>query len=65
MHYEVPNLTSGTLRAIANFLVLYEYTNKEQDVIKNAFRIGTFNSIRDLPNEITPFAVTHNLKVKV
>ena len=65
MHYEVPNLTSGTLRTIANFLVLYEYTNKEQDVIKNAFRIGTFNSIRDLPNEITPFAVTHNLKVKV
>ena len=46
-------------------LVLYEYTNKEQDLIKNAFRIGTFNSIRDLPNEITPFSVTHNLKVKV
>ena len=46
-------------------VVLYEYTNKEQDLIKNAFRIGTFNSIRDLPNEIAPFAVTHNLKVKV
>jgi hypothetical protein len=66
MHYEVPNLTSGTLRTVSNLVsVLYEYTNKEQDVIKNAFRIGTFNSIRDLPNEITPFAVTHNLKVKV
>lgn len=47
------------------FLVLYEYTNKEQDVIKNAFRIGNFNSLRDLPDEIAPFAVTHNLKVKV
>jgi hypothetical protein len=66
MHYEVPNLTSGTLHGdVLIFLVLYEYTNKEQDLIKNAFRIGTFNSIRDLPNEITPFAVTHNLKVKV
>lgn len=45
--------------------MLYEYTNKEQDLVKNAFRIGNFMSLRDLPDEIAPFAVTHNMKVKV
>lgn len=42
MHYEVPNLTS----------VLYEYSNKEQDMVKLAFRAGNFNSLRNLPDEI-------------
>jgi predicted 3-demethylubiquinone-9 3-methyltransferase (glyoxalase superfamily) len=23
-------------------VVLYEYTNKEQDLVKNAFRVGNF-----------------------
>ena len=45
--------------------MLYEYTNKEQDLVKHAFRVGNFHSLRDLPDEIQPFAVTHNLKVKV
>lgn len=44
MHYEVPSLCS----------MLYEYTNKEQDNILNAFRIGNWNHIRDLPNNIAP-----------
>jgi len=45
MHYEVPNMSS----------VLYEYTNKEYDVVKSAFRVGNHHSLRDLPNEIAPF----------
>lgn len=45
--------------------MLYEYTNKEQDHVKNAFRVGNFTSLRDLPDEIAPFAVTHNMKIKV
>ena len=44
-HYEVPILDS----------MLYEYTNKEYDVVKNAFRIGNYNSIRELPNDLGPF----------
>ena len=47
MHYEVPNLSS----------MLYEYTNKEVDIVKNAFRIGNWDSIRDLPSELKPFSV--------
>ena len=38
-HYEVPNLTS----------MLYEYTNREQEIIRYAFRVGNFTSLRDLP----------------
>jgi len=45
--------------------VLYDYTNKEQDLVKNAFRIGNYHSLRDLPDAVEPFSVTHNLKIKV
>lgn len=38
-HYELPNLTQ----------LLYDYTNKEQDNINRCFRIGNYNSLRDLP----------------
>lgn len=47
MHYEVPILSS----------MLYEYTNKELDIIKNAFRTGNYDSIRGLPNDLKPFSV--------
>jgi hypothetical protein len=40
MHYEVPSLSS----------MLYEFTNKEQDSINKAFRIGNYVSLRDLPD---------------
>jgi len=43
-HYEVPSLSS----------MLYEFTNKEQDAIVNAFRVGNWNTLRDLPNAIAP-----------
>ena len=45
--------------------MFYEYTNKEQDLVKYAFRAGNFHSLRDLPDEIAPFTVSHALKVKV
>ena len=44
MHYEVPSLAS----------MLYEYTNKEQDTVINAFRSSNFISLRDLPENIAP-----------
>jgi len=44
MHYEVPSLSS----------MLYEFTNKEQTSIVNAFRIGNYTDIRDLPNNLAP-----------
>jgi hypothetical protein len=44
MHYEVPSLAS----------MLYEFTNKEQDLVINAFRTGNFVGLRDLPDLIAP-----------
>jgi hypothetical protein len=44
MHYEVPSLSS----------MLYEFTNKEQDLVLQAFRTGNFISMRDLPDNIAP-----------
>lgn len=43
-HYEVPNMAS----------MLYEFTNRESDHIHQAFRVGNFVSLRDLPNVILP-----------
>ena len=54
-HYEVPILAS----------MLYEYTNKEYDVVKNAFRTGNYNSIRELPNDLGPFQVAQAIKEKM
>jgi len=34
--------------------VLYEYTNREQDLVQACFRIGNFVSIRDMPEEFGP-----------
>jgi hypothetical protein len=55
MHYEVPNMTS----------MLYEYTNREYDVVKNAFRSGNYQSIRDLPNELNSLSVSQSVKERV
>jgi hypothetical protein len=41
--------------------VLYDYTNKEYDIIKNAFRIGNWDSIRDLPHELKPYSVQQHI----
>ena len=44
MHYEVPSLSS----------MLYEFTNKEQDLIVRAFRSGNYVGLRDLPDNLAP-----------
>ncbi|CDW90631.1 UNKNOWN [Stylonychia lemnae] len=54
-HYEVPNLAS----------MLYEYTNKEQERIRQGFRIGNFISLRDLPHEINPGNVLMTQQQKI
>ena len=41
-HYELPNLTQ----------LLYDFTNKEQEIIAKCFRVGNYQSLRDLPNNI-------------
>lgn len=41
--------------------MLYEYTNKEYDLVKNAFRIGNWDSIRNLPTELKPFQVLSHI----
>lgn len=34
--------------------MLYEYTNREQDLVQACFRIGNFISLRDMPEEFGP-----------
>ena len=38
-------------------IVLYEYTNKEYDIVKSAFRPSNYHSLRDLPDNLAPFSV--------
>lgn len=45
--------------------MLYEFTNKEQDAIVNAFRAGNWCQIRDLPNHIAPNNVLQQLQIKM
>jgi len=34
--------------------VLYDYTNKERDLIQRCFRTGNHNALRELPNTLAP-----------
>lgn len=54
-HYEVPNLSS----------MLYEYTNREKDIVERAFRGGNYQTIRALPDEIKPFNVGQAVKQRI
>ena len=54
-HYEVPNLAS----------MLYEFTNKERDRVFAAFRVGNFNSLRELPRHIMPGNLSQMQKSKI
>ena len=68
-HYEVPNLSSSkyitaTVLIFCAYIVLYDYTNREKDIVVGAFRTGNHYSLRDLPNLITPFNVCDMLKEK-
>ena len=55
MHYEVPSLSS----------MLYEFTNREQDLVNQAFRTGNYINMRDLPENIAPNNVLQQLHVKM
>ena len=55
MHYEVPSLSS----------MLYEFTNKEQNQVVNAFRVGNWVQIRDLPNNVAPNNVLQQIQIKM
>lgn len=46
-------------------LVLYEFTNKERELIMACFRRGTYVSLRDLPNELGPNQIMQSLKEKL
>ena len=59
-----PQVSFSTLKSypdltpiLSSLLVLYEYTNKERDIVKSAFRPANYHSIRDLPNDLAPFSV--------
>ena len=54
-HYGMPNLSA----------CLYDYTNKEQELILRCFRTGNYDSLRDLPNELGPQQVIENIKEKI
>lgn len=45
--------------------MLYEFTNKEQDQVINAFRINSFVAIRDLPDHIAPTNVIQHIQTKM
>lgn len=34
--------------------MLYDYTNKERDLIQRCFRTGNYNALRELPNHLGP-----------
>lgn len=40
------------LETLYHSIVLYEYTNKEQEIVSSCFRVGNYFSLRDLPDEI-------------
>ena len=45
--------------------MLYEFTNKEQDSVINAFRANNYFNIRDLPNHLSPNNVLQQLQANM
>ena len=45
--------------------MLYEYTNKEKDYVERAFRGGSYQTLRALPDDIRPFNVGQAVKDKI
>ena len=45
--------------------MLYEYTNREKDYVERAFRGGSYQTIRGLPDDIRPFNVGQAVKDKI
>lgn len=53
-HFEIPNLSS----------MLYDYTNKEKDLIEKCWRVGNYHSLRDLPSHLAPSNVLKSYQEK-
>ncbi len=47
------------------FLVLYEYTNKEQQIVQSCFRIGNYFSLRDLPDDFSANNVNQSMRERL
>lgn len=45
--------------------MLYEFTNREADRVTACFRIGNFNSLRDLPKHLLPGNVSQVSQSKI
>ena len=45
--------------------MLYEYTNREKDVVTNCFRVGNFFSLRDLPDDLTSNNVNQSMRERL
>ena len=54
-HYALPNFS----------VVLPTYSNQESDVITNAFRVGNFVSLHDLPHNVKPGQVSRSRFQKI
>ena len=54
-HYALPNFS----------VVLPTYSNQESDVITNAFRVGNFVSLHDLPHNVRPGQVSRSRFQKI
>lgn len=52
-----PHYTKATLSAS-----LYEYTNREQDLIRQAFETGNYTYLAKFPHKLKPLSVTNNIK---
>ena len=44
--------------------MLYEFTNREQEMIVNAFRTGNHMSLRTLPDHLAPNNVSTHMQSK-
>ena len=45
--------------------MLYEYTNKERELIASCFRGGNYHALRDLPDQIAPNQVMQAFREKM
>ena len=44
--------------------MLYDYTNKEKDLIQRCFRTGNHNALRELPNHLAPNQILKYMREK-
>ena len=45
--------------------MLYEFTNREKEVVQACFRVGNYHNLRDLPDELGPNQITQALRDKI